>query len=50
MKPFFAEWKAHGERQWEEADTMDELRVLVFGRPYSPAKHEVRFYTREVTA
>jgi len=46
-RKYYAEWNLHGQRMSASANSMEELRVKVFGSPSAPASTEVRWYTIE---
>jgi hypothetical protein len=46
---YYARWRAHGESNYAEADSMDKLELLVFGRAYAPCREQVSFYCTTTT-
>lgn len=46
---YSAHWTLHGEKHTAVADTMEELKAKVFGRPSAPTRDAVKFYKQEDT-
>jgi len=44
---YVAYWKMHGECMSASANSMEELRVKVFGSASAPVASEVKYYTME---
>jgi len=44
MKKYSAHWELHGESMSASADTMEELKVKVFGQSSAPVASEVKWY------
>jgi hypothetical protein len=45
MTTYYAYWRASGENCTAQAESMDKLQTLVFGRSYAPSPNEVNYYS-----
>jgi hypothetical protein len=49
MTTYYAYWRASGENCTAQAESMDKLQTLVFGRSYAPSLNEVNYYSSKTT-
>jgi len=49
MTTYYAYWRASGENCTAQAESMDKLQTLVFGRSYAPSPNEVNYYSTTTT-
>jgi len=50
MTTYYAYWRASGENCTAQAESMDKLQTLVFGRSYAPSPNEVNYYSSTTDA
>ena len=49
MVTYYAYWRANGENCTAQAESMERLQTLVFGRSYAPSPNEVNYYSSTKT-
>jgi len=49
MVTYHAYWRANGENCTAQAESMERLKTLVFGRAYAPSPSDVNYYSSTTT-